>query len=191
MASYLFYDILIAALKKYAADNLPVFSEDGTFKKGIFLFMNKRIVFNSNTGNTRMLAETIDLALGENTQEILFVGFWTDKGTADAKTIDFLKSCQNKKIFLFGTCGFGGSTEYFEQIIERVKANLDATNEVIGWYMCQGKMPQTVRARYTAMKDSTNCPPNIDQLIENFDKALSHPDTEDLENLSIVVKKIG
>ncbi len=153
--------------------------------------MNKSIVFNSNTGNTRMLAEAIDVALGENTTEILFVGFWTDKGTADTKTLEFLKSCQNKKIFLFGTCGFGGSTEYYEQIIERVKANLDASNEVIGWYMCQGKMPQTVRVRYVAMKAAPNCPPNIDELIDNFDKALLHPDDEDLEKLTIVVQEIG
>lgn len=152
--------------------------------------MNRNIIFNSNTGNTRMLAEAIELALGENTQEILFVGFWTDKGTADSKTLDFLKTCQNRKIFLFGTCGFGGSTEYYAQIIDRVKANIDSTNEVVGWYMCQGKMPQTVRNRYTAMKDSPNCPSNIDQLIDNFDMALSHPDTEDLENLTIAVKKI-
>ena len=33
------------------------------------------------------------------------------------------------------------------------------------------------------MKESDNCPPNIDVLIDNFDKALSHPDEKDLENL--------
>ena len=37
------------------------------------------------------------------------------------------------------------------------------------------------------MKESDNCPPNIDALIDNFDMALSHPDEEDLEKLSQMV----
>lgn len=55
--------------------------------------------------------------------------------------------------------------------------------------MCQGKMPQSVRERYLKMKESDNCPPNIDALIDNFDRALSHPDKEDLDNLGISVVK--
>lgn len=152
--------------------------------------MNINIVFNSNTGNTKMLAEAINIALGEDQKDILFVGFWTDKGTADAKTLEYLKSCQNKKIFLFGTCGFGGSTEYYLQIIERVKKVLNETNEVIGWYMCQGKMPLSVRNRYVAMKERPGCPSNIEQMIDNFDKALSHPNTEDLDKLCTIVKEL-
>lgn len=152
--------------------------------------MNNNIVYSSNTGNTRLLAEAIDIIIGEKTTDILFVGFWTDKGDADIKTQELLKSCQNKRIFLFGTCGFGGSDEYYEQIIGNVKAHIDMSNEVIGWYMCQGKMPETVRARYIALKNSSNCPPNINTMIDNFDKALSHPDEIDLNNLKIMVNNI-
>ena len=61
--------------------------------------------------------------------------------------------------------------------------NIDSSNEIIGEYMCQGKMPNSVRERYMKMKESDNCPPNIDALIDNFDKALSHPDKKDLDNL--------
>ena len=49
--------------------------------------------------------------------------------------------------------------------------------------MCQGKMPQSVRERYVKMKENPEHPDNIDTLIENFDKALSHPDSDDLERL--------
>lgn len=152
--------------------------------------MNKSIVFNSITGNTKLLAEAIDTVLGEKETDILFVGFWTDKGTADVKTQKYLQSCQSKKIFLFGTCGFGGSDEYYEQIIQRTKTSLDESNEVIGWYMCQGKMPQRVRASYVAMKEDDKYPPNIDAMIENFDKALSHPDQNDLKQLQEAVMMI-
>lgn len=144
------------------------------------------IVCNSLTGNTKMLADRISEILpnDDDNDDIVFVGFWTDKGNADSKTIEYLKLLRNKKIFLFGTCGFGGSEAYFDRILTNVKSNVDSSNEIIGEYMCQGKMPSSVRERYLKMKESDNCPPNIDVLIDNFDKALSHPDEKDLEKLS-------
>ena len=144
-----------------------------------------KVVYNSLTGNTKLLAGTIKNVLPDNDDDdIVFIGFWTDKGNADSKTIEYLKLLRNKKIFLFGTCGFGGSEAYFERILTNVKSNIDSSNEVIGEFMCQGKMPESVRNRYLKMKESDNCPPNIDALIDNFDRALSHPDREDLEKLS-------
>ena len=146
------------------------------------------VVYNSLTGNTKLLADTIKSVLpNNNNDDIVFVGFWTDKGNADAKTIEYLKLLRNKKVFLFGTCGFGGSEAYFDRILTNVKSNVDSSNEIIGEYMCQGKMPSSVRERYLKMKESDNCPPNIDALIDNFDKALSHPDEKDLEKLSQIV----
>ena len=90
------------------------------------------IIFSSPTGNTRLLADTIRDALPEencnyfgvsenaDTQsDILFIGFWTDKGTADKATLDLLETLKNKRIFLFGTAGFGGDEEYFKKILAR------------------------------------------------------------------------
>lgn len=50
-------------------------------------------------------------------------------------------------------------------------------------------MPQSVRERYLKMKESDNCPPNIDVLIDNFDGVLSHHDKKDLDNLCKSVVK--
>ena len=49
--------------------------------------------------------------------------------------------------------------------------------------MCQGKMPQAVKERYLKMKEQPEHPANLDMLIENFDRALPHPDAADLEKL--------
>ena len=46
----------------------------------------------------------------------------------------------------------------------------------------------SVRQRYEAMKAQPARIPNLDALIENFDKALSHPDAADLEQLKQAVK---
>lgn len=158
------------------------------------------IIFSSATGNTKLLAETVHQALpregcayfGSWNREIpaspvVYVGFWTDKGNADPDTLALLKELRNKKVFLFGTAGFGESPAYFERVLENVRTALDESNQVIGEYMCQGKMPQAVKDRYLKMKAQPEHPQNVDALIANFDRALSHPDKEDLERLRQMV----
>lgn len=154
------------------------------------------IMFSSVTGNTRMLAEAIRETLpkencdyfgvcggAEAKSELLYIGFWTDKGNADAATLALLAKLRGKKIFLFGTAGFGGSEAYFRKVLDRVRRSVDASNRVVGEYMCQGRMPQAVKDRYLRMKEQPEHPANLDMLIENFDRALPHPDTADLEKL--------
>lgn len=160
------------------------------------------IVFSSATGNTRMLAEAIKETLPQEScnyfggcedvipkSDLLFVGFWTDKGAADETTLNLLESLKNRKLFLFGTAGFGGSESYFQSILEKTRAHIDDSNNIVGEFVCQGKMRQSVRDRYVKMQNSPDCPPNIDMLIENFDKALTHPDADDLAHLAQRVKE--
>lgn len=121
--------------------------------------------------------------------ETLFVGFWTNQGVADQAAQKLLGQLRNRKIFLFGTAGFGGSEAYFQAILDKTKAFIDDSNTVIGTYMCQGKMPLSVRERYAKMKEQPDHMPNIDAMIENFDKALSHPDATDLKKLANLVSE--
>lgn len=121
--------------------------------------------------------------------ETLFVGFWTNQGVADRETQQLLGQLRNRNIFLFGTAGFGGSEAYFQAILDKTKAFIDDSNTVIGAYMCQGKMPLSVRERYMKMKEQPDHMPNIDAMIENFDKALSHPDADDLKKLANLVSE--
>ena len=146
--------------------------------------MNKdrySIIFNSKTGNTRKLADAIHEALPQENcdlfgavegdvpaSETLYIGFWTDKGSADKATAELLAKLKNRKIFLF-------------------KKLINESNTVFGEYMCQGRMPGSVRARYVKMKEQPDPMPHLDMLIENFDKALSHPDAADLDRLQKMV----
>ena len=119
--------------------------------------------------------------------EMIYVGFWTDKGTADQACLELLGRLRNKKIFLFGTAGFGGSEAYFTQILERVQANVPDSCEIVGTFMCQGKMPDVVRERYAAMEPS----PKRDMMLENFQKALAHPNEDDLTALTKLVQDLA
>ena len=79
------------------------------------------IIYSSKTGNTKKLAEAIYNTLPQNKcdyygtvdkiddvlSNVIYIGFWTEKGNADHLTIDFLNKLKNKKIFLFGTAGYG------------------------------------------------------------------------------------
>lgn len=156
--------------------------------------MRYSIVYSSNTGNTRQLAEEIEKALpaGELVYcgapdaaalqaDVLFVGFWTDKGSCDEKVAELLKQADGKTVYLFGTAGFGQSRQYFDQILARVRENLPAGAVYGGGFMCQGRMPQAVRSRYEAMQAKEPENARYKMLIENFDAALAHPNTDDLE----------
>ena len=159
--------------------------------------MKYAIVYSSRTGNTSQLARTISEALppedclyfGPPSPEArraprLYVGFWTDRGTCDGATRAFLTTLSDQEVFLFGTAGFGGAPAYFEQILSSVQANVPASVRILGRYMCQGKMPQAVRQRYEAMEDG----PRRAAMLENFDRALSHPDQFDLNRLSALIR---
>lgn len=165
---------------------------------------NYSIVYSSRTGNTKKLAATIHKVLPpdscfyygtiDNVKDklgnIIYIGFWTERGNADSLTLEFLKKLKNKKIFLFGTAGYGGSEDYFRNIINNVKKNIDSSNTLIGTFMCQGKMPLAVKERYENMAKRNNSSVDIDKLIRNFEKALSHPDVTDLERLKATLENL-
>ena len=126
--------------------------------------MRIAIIYSSKTGNTKMIAEWIKENLqkedivyfGNPTEElpnadIYIIGSWTDKGNATNDIVEALKKIKNKKIAYFGTAGFGGSEEYYKKLFERVKVNIDSSNEILGYFYCQGKMPMQVKERYEQM----------------------------------------
>lgn len=162
--------------------------------------MTYSIIFSSKTGNTALLAETLKTSLPANRRlsygtipdaapeaDLLFVGFWTDKGDCDADTAAYLEGLYHQRLFLFGTAGFGGDKAYFQQILARVQSHLNDSNTVVGSWMCQGKMPLSVRQKYEAMLPQA--PEKMQGLLDHFDRALTHPDAHDLAELEQVANR--
>lgn len=166
--------------------------------------MKYEVIFESITGNTRMLAEAIRRMLGEadcvcfgtpaekasgksgdDAKEAVFrfIGFWTDKGTCSEAAASYMESLEGQDVFLFGTAGFGGSDAYFSQILSRVSAHLGEGCRIAGTYMCQGKMPESVRKRYAAMLEENPQDAKVKAMLDNYDRALAHPDESDIEGL--------
>ena len=72
---------------------------------------------------------------------------------------------------------------------------MPASCELVGSFMCQGKMPQTVRKRYEAMlaaaAPASSEARRAQMLIDNFDAALAHPNNDDLRALDADLREAG
>ena len=157
------------------------------------IFISYSNVTISKTGNTQAVADAIAAALPPEgcvyrgapapealDADVIFAGFWTDKGTCAQDMAGFLPLCGGKKVALFGTAGFGGDPDYFNMLLENVKKLLPSDAVYLGGWMCQGRMPGSVRARFAAQLEQDPENANAKRMLENFDRALSHPDEADL-----------
>lgn len=158
--------------------------------------MKIAVVYSSITGNTESLAKTIKGVISkdelvyfgspqENIEaDLYFIGSWTDKGCCSEEMKSFVSTLKNKKIAYFQTAGFGESDVYFKRLFDNVMKLFDSSNEIVGSYFCQGKMPQSVKDRYLMMLEKNPEDERIIASLENFEKAKTHPDQEDLNRLS-------
>ena len=158
--------------------------------------MKTYIMYESKTGNTKMLADVIEETVRDTLvptleeAELVFLGSWTDKGNFVSTMIEKAKQLKNKKVFIFGTCGFGVG-EYQDQLFHRAAALLDDSNEVVGHYYCLGKMPAGARKHFVAMLQEHPDDKKLEVRIENFDRAASHPNEEDLTKLRAELSKLA
>ena len=157
--------------------------------------MSYAIICSSKTGNTQKLAQRAREVLGEKNEvpatdaDLVLLGSWTDKGGLDPALEDRLGELAGKRVFLFGTCGFGGSQAYYDRVLDRFASALPEGAQVVGRFMCQGQMPPAVRERYVKMAEQD--PARFEPMIENFDRALGHPDEKDLDGLAAALCEAG
>lgn len=168
--------------------------------------MSYAIVYDSRTGNTERLAREAAAALLPEDcvafgdvdgidhaalaqADRVYAGFWTNRGDCTDEMAEVLAALANKQAFLFGTCGFGADETYFAGVMARVAAHLPESAQVVGTFMCQGRMPANVRLRYERQAEANPAQAvRMRQLIENFDEAQGHPDADDLARLRAAVE---
>ena len=174
--------------------------------------MQYAILYNSASGNTQQVAEALEQALANEDTEVtlakithggaadalaasnaatadaVLVGFWCDKGSCTQDVAEVLARLGGKRVFLFGTAGFGGAPEYFERILAGVHEKLPEDAEYLGGAMCQGKMGAGIRHRYEGMLAENPGDERIQAMIDNFDAALAHPNDEDFTRIAAAAK---
>ncbi|WP_080799400.1 flavodoxin family protein BilS [Arabiibacter massiliensis] len=169
--------------------------------------MDYVIVYDSRTGNTEALARAVAAALPEEGRlafgrvgevdarpvaaaDRVYAGFWTNRGDCTDEMAELLASLAGREAFLFGTCGFGADATYFAGVAARVAVHLPESARIVGTFLCQGRMPASVRERYERQAEANPAQaPRMRQLIENFDEALDHPNDDDLARLAAAIEE--
>lgn len=171
--------------------------------------MKYLIVYESKTGNTRFLAETLHLFLkdevGKNVSieimtvsefndapvdaDVYFVGFGTNRGSCSLAVTDALEYMEKKKIVLFGTCGMGNSPEYYKQIEKKVSVWIPDDSENMGFFLCQGKMPEQIKEKYENMEGSVPESQRL-EILRQYENGKDHPDDADVDNFIQFIEEI-
>lgn len=157
--------------------------------------MKMLIVYSSRTGNTKKVGEAIRDALPGETvflpvdqapediqsYDLIFVGFWADRGSADEQTAQFLAGLHHARVALFATAGVYPDSDHARQCLDNAAGLLPPDNQVAGRYICQGRVdPEVVKrvaARFPAGHPHSMTPERKARLAE----ASRHPNEEDFQ----------
>jgi flavodoxin len=156
--------------------------------------MKSLVVYASQTGNTRKLAETVfenlvgekeifpvDEAPAPDGYDLIAVGFWLMSGKPDPKSAAYLERISGgQKIFLFATHGAAPGSDHARQGMEQA-VGLAASADCIGTFSCQGEVNPKVLEKAGAK-------PQPPVWLGDAPAAVGHPDAEDLECLRREVK---
>ncbi len=153
------------------------------------------IVVSSLSGNTRIVAHAlsdeipgahyVDLSKDMVPQEeishheIVALCFWCDKGKAPENIISFAKTLSGKRIACFATLGGDPSSEAAQGWMRKTATDLVASgknNQLVGTFMCRGKISDEVFDRMTKMLGGVVSP----ERLENKRQSETHPDRKDL-----------
>ena len=156
--------------------------------------MKTLIAYSTLTGNTKKVACEIKKAV-DNSElldisdvkkldyDLIIVGTWIDKGTADKKASDFIKTLNNKKVAFFYTYGARPESDHVKKCGETIRSLFfENNNEIIGEFSCQGaidpKLIEKMRSMFPKGDPHGANPENE----ARWKAASTHPDEKDLEN---------
>lgn len=159
--------------------------------------MKQLVVYSSQGGNTRKLAESafsrlsgekdiysVEKAPDPAGYDVVIVGFWFQGGQPDAAGQAYLKKCAKApKLFLMATHGAAGDSEHAKIGMNKARELASGAN-IVGTFSCQGEVP--VKVVESAANKSPQPP-----WVQDAESAKGHPDNDDLYNLSIAMQKAG
>ena len=157
--------------------------------------MKAVVVYSTLTGNTRTVAEAVLKGLPEGSvladvkdgpdpapYDLVVLGFWVDKGKADAATLGYIGGLKGKKTAIFFTLGANPASPHAEGCARETGELLEKNgNSCLGSYWCQGKVDPNLLEKMKKMLPPDH--PHSKMTPErkaNLEEAAKHPDEEDL-----------
>ncbi|PBI18375.1 flavodoxin [Clostridioides difficile] len=169
--------------------------------------MKSLILYSSLTGNTKKIAcsiyeaiqgkkeiknisELVDDSIDYENYDIVFLGYWIDKGICDKNSKQVLENIHNKKIALFGTMGASTKGSYGASIIEKIESIIPKDNEILGSFICQGKIAEGLKVKYKEMLKLSPDNEHIRQQLNNHEESQSHPDEQEIYEANVFAKNM-
>lgn len=156
--------------------------------------MKTLIVYSSQSGNTRKLAQTIRDALpGDATlapmneapapegYDLVCVGFWLKAGQPDPTAQEYLPRVKGKA-FLFATHAARPDSDHARNAMAKAR-ELAGGGEIVGDFHCFGQARPEVL-------DMARKKPQPPVWLEHAPEAVGHPDAEDLKRLRETLRSI-
>lgn len=154
--------------------------------------MKIAVVYSTLTGNTRKVAEAIHAALPEGAEifdvqqapapdayDLVAMGFWVDRGTADARAAAYMPQIKGKKVFSFFTLGAEPISEHAEKCVTATTELYGEGCEIIGTYRCRGAIdPKLIEKMKQFPPDHPHAA--TEQSRKRWAEAAKHPDDADL-----------
>lgn len=158
--------------------------------------MKTIVLYSTRTGNTKLVAEAIASALPTGTPcvdikelpddvadyDLVYMGYWVDRGTADDASRKVLASLHNPYVALFATLGADPKGEHVKKCLVNGAALLPEGVKPVDCFICQGKVdPKLIEEMYKRFPPDSLHGRNAAS--EARHKAAStHPDEQDLLN---------
>ena len=153
--------------------------------------MKVLIAYSSRTGNTKKIAEALYEAAPEGTVlvnvddhpnpndfDVIFVGYWVDRGLPDVKTQIFLRTLAKKKIILFQTLGANPTSEHAYTVFANAGTYLSEGNQVVGVFATQGAIdPALIEMMKKLPAGNAHRSPQMEATIQ---ESSLHPNEDDL-----------
>lgn len=154
--------------------------------------MKMLVTYSSKTGNTRKIAEAIHQALPEaelypveeapdaHDYDLVFVGFWVDRGTADEQAAGYLRCISGKSVALFATLGAYPDSDHARESLDKA-AQIIPNCLVVDRFICQGAVAPKLIAWMSQLPPEHPHAPDAAR-IQRWQDAERHPDETDLHN---------
>lgn len=152
--------------------------------------MKYAVLYQSQSGNTEMIAKAIYDALQTESKTIVnidmsrelpdaafyFIGFPVHNTNCSMDIVELFEKIPASKLAVFATCGFIPTEKYHEKIERNIELWLPENAEYKGFFMCHGSVENDQRAVIFSQM-----PQQKEFLSQMFQIGAAHPDKEDLD----------
>jgi hypothetical protein len=155
--------------------------------------MKTLVVYSSQTGNTKKLAEAVFQILPEEKTlchisqapnpdgfDLVVLGFWLQAGKPDPKSSEYLAKLSDQHLFLLATHGAAADSEHAKEAMD-IARSIPSAARVIGQFNCPGEV-NPAHLEKARRKD----PQPV--WVKDAHKAVGHPDGGDIEGLTAAVQ---